>query len=119
MIIGIGTDLLEVSRMEAEIGAGANSAPADIFTDREIAYCRSKRYPARHYAARFAAKEALFKALAVDRRTGMVWREAEVVNDEAGRPRLQLYGSLEERARQLSVRTVLVTLTHTAQLAAA
>ena len=118
MIVGLGTDVLEVVRMEAELGDGAGFRDA-IFTPAEIVYCEGMRYPALHYAARFAAKEALFKALGADGHAGMRWRETEVLREESGRPHSVLHGSTRELADRLAVDEVFVTLAHTAELASA
>jgi holo-[acyl-carrier protein] synthase len=119
MIVGIGNDIFEVSRLETKLQGDGTRLRESIFTPREISYCESKHYPAEHYAARFAAKEALVKALAIDGEGGLVWSDIEIVNDDAGRPHMHLYGSLQTRARQMSVQTIFVTLSHTRSLAAA
>lgn len=91
----------------------------EIFTDREIAYCEARRYPARHYAARIAAKEAVLKALA----RGIVdegsWREVEIRNGRSGRPVVVLHGRTRARAARLRVKQVHLSLSHTSALAAA
>ena len=119
MIIGIGNDLLEIARMEDQLRGDREPFRDTVFTSGEIAYCETKRHPAEHYAARFAAKEALLKALAVDGQSGLMWREAEILNEPSGRPRVYLYGSLQNRARELHVQNIFITLSHTAGLAAA
>ena len=118
MILGIGTDLLDVARMAKELegkGAGFRNT---VFTPSEITYCEAKRYPARHFAARFAAKEALFKALAGSTSRDF-WREVEVARTEGEPPRLLLHGGMKEAAARLGVKNILVSLSHTASLAAA
>ncbi|MGD1146733.1 MAG: holo-ACP synthase [Thermoanaerobaculaceae bacterium] len=118
MIVGLGTDVLEVPRMAAELRDRAGFREA-VFTAAEIAYCEGMRYPALHYAARFAAKEALFKALGADGQAGMRWREAEVLREESGRPHIVLHGSTRELAERLAVDEIFVTLAHIAELASA
>jgi holo-[acyl-carrier protein] synthase len=117
VIVGLGTDVVSVARMAAELrDRGLRDT---VFTPGEIAYCEAMRYPEQHYAARFAAKEALFKALATDGRDGMRWREADVRREASGRPTLALHGTLHELAEVLAVDDVFVTLAHTSELAAA
>lgn len=118
MILGIGTDLLDVARMAKELeeeGAGFRNT---VFTPSEIAYCEAKRYPARHFAARFAAKEALFKALAASPSRDF-WREVEIARPGDAPPRLLLHGRVKEAADRLGVTNILVSLSHTDSLAAA
>ncbi|HEX7528921.1 MAG TPA: holo-ACP synthase [Thermoanaerobaculia bacterium] len=118
MILGIGTDLLDVARMAKELeeeGAGFRDT---VFTPSEIAYCEAKRYPPRHFAARFAAKEALFKALAGSM-SHAFWREVEVARTGDAAPRLVLHGRTREAADRLGVTDILVSLSHTDSLAAA
>lgn len=118
MILGIGIDLLEVPRMERELRAG-NGLADRLFTPREIEYCGSKRHPARHLAARFAAKEAVFKALGIDGREGLRWRDVEVVSGPNGVPSIRLHGEMRRLAVERGIDSVHLTLTHTRELAAA
>ena len=112
MIVGIGTDIFDVSRMRSKLEGDGGRLREVIFTPREVEYCEEKRYPARHYAARFAAKEALLKALAYDGRGGLVWRQIEIDRDRSGQPRVLLHGKLRERAESLFVNRILVSLSH-------
>jgi holo-[acyl-carrier protein] synthase len=119
MIVGIGTDILEVARMTQELQRQGAGLKTEVFTAAEIAYCEGKRYPARHFAARFSAKEAFFKALGARAPKGVAWREAEVARGPEGEPRLLLRGALRETVEKLGVTSTWVSLTHTAELAAA
>jgi len=118
MIVGLGSDLLDVARVEQKLREDSGLA-ASLFTPPEIRYCESQRHPARHYAARFAAKEALLKALGTGWRDGLSWREIEIRRDELGRPVMVLSGCVEQLAREQGVTRVHVSLTHTAAYAAA
>jgi holo-[acyl-carrier protein] synthase len=118
MILGIGTDLLDVSRMEQEISKGRAGLKDEVFTPAEIAYCEGKQFPARHFAARFAAKEALVKALSAPGVTPRL-RDVEVERSETGAPRLVLHGELRQAAWRLGVKKILVSLSHTDSLAMA
>jgi holo-[acyl-carrier protein] synthase len=118
MMLGIGYDLIEVSRVAGRLAEDGAAFRESLFTPAEIAYCDAKHFPAQHYAARFAAKEAAFKALAVAPDAGVAWREVEVVL-EAGVPGLSLTGRTRELADRLGVRRAFVSLTHIRELAAA
>jgi holo-[acyl-carrier protein] synthase len=119
MILGTGIDLCDVSRMEAKIKAPADEFVAQVFLPGEIAYCGSKHHPAEHYAARFAAKEAVVKALADTGGKGSFWLDIEISNEQDGRPVVRLHGRARELADALGVRRVLVSLTHIREMAAA
>lgn len=104
--------------MERELQAGGDQFLAQVFLPGEIAYCASKRYPARHYAARFAAKEAVLKAMVPERTHGGALREIEVTGG-GGAPGIILHGALRARAETLRVRRILLSLSHTTALAMA
>lgn len=118
MILGIGTDLLDVSRMEKELSKGSDGLKEEVFTPSEIAYCEGRQFPARHFAARFAAKEAFLKALPASASAPRL-RDVEVERTETGAPRLVLHGELRDAAWQLGVKKILVSLSHTGGLATA
>ncbi len=98
MIIGIGIDIVEIQRIEAAIERHGERFLARLFTDLERAYCeRFGAQRAGHYAARFAAKEALSKAIGTGMRFPCRWRDICVVNGHSGKPELQLSGELARR----------------------
>lgn len=118
MIYGTGTDLLEVERM-AELAARGRAYLEALFTDREIAYCESKARPHEHYAARFAAKEAVLKALGTGWRDGLAFSEIEILNDELGRPQVRLHGKVKEFFDQQQISGCSLSLSHTDKIAMA
>jgi len=111
MILGAGIDIIEVERVKKQVETSAGFIER-LFAPVEIEYCRSKRHAAQHYAARFAAKEAFFKALGSGWREGMEWSEVAVVNDELGRPELKLSGKALEVAARVGVERAHVSLSH-------
>jgi holo-[acyl-carrier protein] synthase len=105
--VGVGVDVVEIDRFAESLRRRPRLAER-CFTDAEQAYCSRKPFPPQHYAARFAAKEAVGKALGI----GMTrWREVEVVRGR-GAPTIALHGKYAERARRLGVTQVHVSLTH-------
>lgn len=118
MILGIGTDLFDVDRMRRNLQRDADF-PVSVFTPPEIEYCRAQSDPAVHFAARFAAKEALVKALADAGGEGTFWLDISVLRRDDGQPRIELGGRLAELAAAFGVRRTHLSLTHTDQLAAA
>ena len=119
MIKGIGTDIVEVSRVEGETARHGPEFLQQVFTAAEIEYCERRRRKYESYAARFAAKEAFFKALGTGGRDGITWQEIEIVLDGRGRPDLALRGRAKELADERGVTGVHVSLSHSRELAAA
>ena len=97
MIIGIGTDLCDIRRIKALLEDHGDRFKAKTFTPLEIEHCDSKAGAAGYYAKRFAAKEALAKALSDATSGHLSWTDVEVANDPSGRPRLNLLGKALER----------------------
>jgi holo-[acyl-carrier protein] synthase len=90
-----------------------------IFTDNEIDYCESKARPCEHFAARYAAKEAVLKALGTGWRDGLAFSDIEIRNDELGKPQAILHGKVRELCDRLQIRRTLVSLSHTREIAIA
>jgi len=117
MIFGIGFDLIEVARITKSIAN--DSFVKKIFTGQEAEYCLGKANPAQSFAARFAAKEAFFKALGTGWRRGIAFNEIETVNDELGKPSLVLHGKAKEVAADLGITSMFLSLTHLKEIAGA
>jgi holo-[acyl-carrier protein] synthase len=111
MIYGIGTDLIEVERLEALAERG-DSYLEKVFTPAEIEYCQNHGRKAEHLAVRFAAKEAFLKALGTGLRDGLSFTDIEVQNDDLGKPSLLLTGKARECVEGLGIRQVFVSLSH-------
>ena len=111
-ILGHGIDLVSTSRIRAILEKGGDHFEKRVFSEGERAYCRARKDPMPHFAARFAAKEAYGKALGVGLGPSGEFAEIEVVNDEKGRPLLRLTGSAEEISRQHGVSESHLSLSH-------
>ena len=92
-IFGIGTDIVNIKRMKRTLKSRNNNLKKRIFSKNEIIYCEKKKNPSSFYAKRFAAKEALSKALGTGIRKGINFRDIEVLNDNLGKPSIKLKGS--------------------------
>ena len=119
MILGLGTDLVEVARITNSISSFGTAFTHRVFTAVERTYSESKPNSAERYAARFAAKEAAMKALGTGWTGGITWTQLEVTNDADGRPALTFRDEAKARADALGVRRIWISLTHTAELASA
>ncbi len=108
-IAGLGVDICEISRMERAL-ARHPTMRARVFTPEEIAYCDGKARPAESFAGRFAAREAVIKALGGYR--GRHWQDISVTRHPSGAPAITLAGNAERRASSLGISRVLITFTH-------
>ena len=108
-IVGLGVDICEIARMERAL-ARHPTMRARVFTPEEIAYCDSKARPAESYAGRFAAREAVIKALGGYR--GKRWQDISVTRHPSGAPSIALTGLAKDRADTLGITSVLITFTH-------
>ncbi len=118
-IFGIGIDVVEVERIAAAIERHGEPFLVKLFTPNERAYCEVQKKPALHYAARFAAKEAVSKALGTGIGGQAGWLDLEITRDPFGAPKLALQGSAADFARQNRISEVQISLTHAREYAAA
>ncbi len=118
MVEGAGIDLIEVERVAFNIEKGAGFKEM-IFSVNETAYCESKANKYEHYAARFAAKEAFFKALGTGWQEGTQFNEVEITNSITGKPELVLLGNTRETLKYLGITRILVSLSHLKTMACA
>ncbi|MEP6684312.1 MAG: holo-ACP synthase [Parafilimonas sp.] len=118
MIEGAGIDIIEVERIKQNIEKDAGFKEL-IFSVNEINYCESKANKFEHYAARFAAKEAFFKALGTGWKEGTNFNEIEIVNNLEGKPELILSGTTKQTLSALGFLKILVSLSHLKTLATA
>jgi holo-[acyl-carrier protein] synthase len=117
VIVGLGVDIAEVSRIRAAIERRGERMLKRLFTDRERAYCERAANKFERYAGRFAAKEAAMKALGTGWRRGVRWVDLEVVRAPGGRPTMTLHGEAQKIAERLAVKHIAMSITHTSEQA--
>ena len=119
MIRGVGIDLVEVGRMERAIERWGQRFLERIFAPEEIGLCLKRAKPGSCFALRFAAKEAFAKALGLGIRSGLVWRDIEVVNDELGKPGLRLSNRAQELFGSVGAERIWLSLSDESTIAVA
>lgn len=115
--VSCGMDIIEIERIKEDIEKLQDKFLNRVFTDKEIEYCESRKVQKyQHYAGRFAAKEAIFKAVSkeLDNKYSVSWKDFEVVNDEQGRPIVNLFNICKEKLESIDV-----SITHCESYAAA
>jgi holo-[acyl-carrier protein] synthase len=115
-IIGLGVDITEIDRITATIERFGDRFLRRVFTDAEIAYCTRRRFPAIHFAGRFASKEAAMKALGTGRSQQVLWRDVEVAR-VSGPPQLRFHGGAHRRFNAMGGQSSLLTITHSGNIA--
>ncbi|MBK7432932.1 MAG: holo-ACP synthase [Chitinophagaceae bacterium] len=118
MITGLGIDLIEVERVAYRVGKKEGFREL-VFSTSEIEYCESKANKYEHYAARFAAKEAFFKAMGTGWVNGTAFHEVQVLNNEIGRPEISFLGTTAETIASMGPLRVTVSLSHLKTIASA
>ena len=111
-VIGIGTDIVECLRIAQMIDRHGELFLTRVYTMREIEYCSSRRAATQHYAGRWAAKEAILKALGTGWSRGIRWSDVEVRNDGAGKPTVALGGEARTVCERLGVGDILISISH-------
>jgi holo-[acyl-carrier protein] synthase len=118
MIAGVGIDMIEVDRVAANIAKEAGFREL-VFSKNEIDYCEAKTNKFEHYAARFAAKEAFFKALGTGWKEGTAFNEIEIKNNDAGKPELVLSGATQKSILEGGIISISLSLSHLKTIASA
>ena len=118
-VIGIGVDLVECARIQHSIDRFGERFLHRVFTQGEIEYSMSMKFPSRHLAARFAGKEAVAKAFGTGIGKAMGWRNIDIRKKESGEPFLVFSGPAEAFAAERGVTLALITLSHTENYAVA
>ena len=118
-VLGIGVDLVECARIQRSLDRFGDKFLRRVFTDGEIEYSMSMKFPARHLAARFAGKEAVSKAFGTGIGKAMGWRNIDIRKKKSGEPFLVFSGPAQELATKRGIKSALITLSHTDQHAVA
>jgi holo-[acyl-carrier protein] synthase len=119
MIIGLGIDVIEIERIRNLVNKYGDTFLNRCFDKREIEYCNSKANRYQHYAGKFTVKEAVFKALKMHWTEGFKWKDITIINNNYGVPEACLSGLLKERADELEITTVHISVSHCHQYAVA
>ena len=110
MIESLGIDLIEIERVKKVKEKWGMRFLERVYTPKELEYCLKKKYPESSLAGRFAAKEAVMKALGTGLSLGISWKDIEIINDRKGKPEVTLYGKTK---KILGKRKVLISISHT------
>ncbi|MFG0334888.1 MAG: holo-ACP synthase [Maioricimonas sp. JB049] len=112
MIVGLGTDIIEILRIGEMIERHGELFLQRVYTEQEIRYCQRRKEAIQHYAGRWAAKEAVMKTLGTGFVKGIRWKDIEVVSKRSGAPIIQLAGGALEKSKSLGIDQVLITISH-------
>ncbi|MGF1573174.1 MAG: holo-ACP synthase [Sumerlaeia bacterium] len=119
MILGIGTDVVEISRFKQLLERQPERSVERLFTESEKEYCDSKQEPIIHYAARFAAKEAFLKAMGTGLTNGIRWSDMSIVKNQVGAPEFFLTGRAFELTQERNLLNIHLSISHTNETAIA
>lgn len=119
MIVGLGTDIVEISRIGQMIERHGDTFLNRVFTETENEYCGSKKNKEQHYAGRWAAKEAVMKTLGTGFIKGIGWKNIEVINLQSGKPTIVISGGVEQHAGEMGIDEILITISHSREFATA
>ena len=95
MVLGLGIDIIEIRRIKESIDEYGSNFLQKVYTPKEIEYCSAKANKYQHFAARFAAKEAVYKAFSTSHQEGLSWQDIEITNEPSGMPIVKLNGKLK------------------------
>jgi len=112
MIVGLGTDIVEITRIGQMIERHGELFLQRVYTEAEIRYCQQRKEAMQHYAGRWAAKEAVMKTLGTGFTRGVGWQDIEVSNHRSGQPRIILSGGAKEIAALRGIGEVLISISH-------
>ena len=107
----IGTDIIEIERVDRLLKKHPNFR-SRVFTDREISYCEQKKYPAQHYAVRFAAKESILKTLVKEDIEIISFKDLEILNGRSGKPEVYLHNHARRLSQKQGIKAIKISLSH-------
>jgi holo-[acyl-carrier protein] synthase len=119
VIIGLGTDIIEIVRIGRMIERHGESFLNRVYTEDEIRYCQRRKESYQHYAARWAAKEAVMKTLGTGFVRGVGWQDIEVCVQRSGQPTIDVHGGARDLAEQLKIEEILISMSHSRAYATA
>lgn len=119
MIAGTGIDIVEIPRMRDAVKKWGKGFISKVFTPREVRYSNSKRFSEQHFAARFAAKEAVIKAFGEPSKFPIKWTDIEVINDGEGKPIIEFRGGALKFKKRKKIDDVVVSMSHSKNYAIA
>lgn len=111
MIYGIGTDIIETGRVKIRLIRN-KGLREELFTQKEIEYCELKRHQFQHYAARYAGKEAFFKALGTGWRFGFKFIDIEILNNKLGKPEIFTSGKVAQYLKEKNIKNIHISISH-------
>jgi holo-[acyl-carrier protein] synthase len=111
-VVGIGTDIVECLRIAQMIERHGELFIARVFTPHEIEFCSGRKAATQHYAGRWAAKEAVLKAMGTGWAQGITWRDIEIRSTAGGKPTVALAGGAREACERLGVARLLISISH-------
>lgn len=112
MIVGLGTDIVEIVRIGHMIERYGEHFLRRIYTDEEIRYCHRRREYVQHYAGRWAAKEAVMKVLGSGLAQAVRWKDIEILSRPSGQPEVVLHGPVRDLAQSREIDRVLLSISH-------
>src|SRR5262245_24549068 len=112
VILGIGTDIIECPRIGRMIEQHGELFLRRVYTEREIRYCQARKHAIEHFAGRWAAKEAILKAMGTGRSHGIAWTHIEVRNRPGNGPQVLVCGAAREIARERRIGDILISISH-------
>ena len=118
MIKGIGIDIVEIKTIEKSISRSKRFKER-IYTANEIQYCEQKPFKFQHFAARFAAKEAVMKAMGIGWDKGIQWKQIEVLSEYNGKPIIRVSGKAKDFLGKMKLKNILLSLSHSKDYATA